>query len=98
MKASPRHESALQMKQTKRHVSKALFYNEKKEMTMKPLIGYEWPEGRSKQVAYISQDHHIHEFSVSMGGTWQHADLTKLSSAPLASSRFLLGYAWPEWT
>jgi hypothetical protein len=29
---------------------------------MKPLVGYEWPEGRSKQIAFISQDHHIHEF------------------------------------
>jgi len=28
---------------------------------MKPLVEYEWLEGRSKQVAYISQDHHIHE-------------------------------------
>ena len=55
---------------------------------MKPLIGYDWPEGRSKQVAYISQDHHIHEFSVSMGGSWQHADVTQLSGAPLASSRW----------
>lgn len=63
---------------------------------MKPLIGYDWPEGQSKQVAYISQDHHIHEFSVSKGGSWQHTDLTQLSGAPLASSRFILGYAWPE--
>lgn len=63
---------------------------------MKQLIGYDWPEGRSKQVAYISQDHHIHEFSVGIGGNWQHADLTRLAGAPLASSRFLLGYAWPE--
>src|SRR5258707_800692 len=63
---------------------------------MKPLIGYEWPEGQSKQVAYISQDHHIHELFVGNGGTWQHADLTTLASAPLANSRFLIGFAWPE--
>src|SRR5258707_1220056 len=63
---------------------------------MKPLIGYEWPEGRCKQISFISQDHHIHEFCVSNGGTWQHADLTMLASAPLAHRRFLIGFAWPE--
>ena len=63
---------------------------------MKPLVGYEWPEGRSKQVVYISQDHHIHELVVGIGGEWQHADLMTLAGAPRASSRFLVGYAWPE--
>lgn len=63
---------------------------------MKQLIGFDWPEGRSKQIAYISQDRHVHEFHVGMGGTWQHTDLTTLASAPLAVSRFLVGYAWPE--
>lgn len=63
---------------------------------MKPLIGFEWPEGQGKQVAYISQDHHIHEFSVRVGGTWQHTDLTQNTGAPVASSRFLVGFAWPE--
>ena len=33
---------------------------------MKSLVGYEWPEGHSKQVPYISQDHHIHEFFVGV--------------------------------
>ncbi len=63
---------------------------------MKPLVSYEWPEGRSKQVTYISQDHHLHEFFVGVGGAWQHADLTTLASAPRAINRFLVGYAWPE--
>lgn len=63
---------------------------------MKPLVGYEWHEGRSKQVAYISQDHHLHELFVGVGGEWQHADLTTLASAPRAINRFLVGYAWPE--
>ena len=63
---------------------------------MKSLVGYEWPEGRSKQVTYISQDHHIHELVVGIGGAWQHADLTTLAGAPRASSRFLVGYAWPQ--
>lgn len=63
---------------------------------MKPLIGYDWPVGQSKQVAYISQDHHIHELSIRKGGRWQHADLAQRASAPLAGSRFLVGSAWPE--
>jgi hypothetical protein len=63
---------------------------------MKPLVGYEWHEGRSKQVAYISQDHHLHELSVAVGGSWQHSDLTALASAPRAINRFLVGYEWPE--
>ncbi len=63
---------------------------------MKPLVGFDWPEGHSKQVVYISQDRHIHEFHVGNGGTWQHTDLNTLASAPLATSRFLVGYAWPE--
>jgi hypothetical protein len=63
---------------------------------MKPLIGYEWPEEQSKQVAYISHNHHIHEYSVRGGETWQHEDLTLQANAPLASSRFLVGSVWPE--
>jgi hypothetical protein len=63
---------------------------------MKPLISFDWPEGRSKQLAYISQDHHIHEFHVGIGGAWQHTDLSLLAGAPLATSRFLVGYAWPQ--
>jgi hypothetical protein len=63
---------------------------------MKPLVGYEWFEGRSKQVDYISQDRHIHELVVGIGGNWQHADLTAMTGAPNAMSRFLVGYAWPE--
>ncbi len=63
---------------------------------MTPLVGFDWPQGRSKQVAYISQDRHIHEFCVGIGGSWQHTDLTTQASAPLATSRFLVGYAWPE--
>jgi hypothetical protein len=63
---------------------------------MKPLVGFDWPQGLSKQVVYISEDHHLHELHVGIGGQWQHADLTTLASAPLATSRFLVGYAWPE--
>lgn len=62
---------------------------------MKPLVGYEWPAGYTKQVAYVSQDHHIHEFCVGVEGRWQHTDLTMQAGAPVAYSRFLVGYEWP---
>ena len=63
---------------------------------MKQIVGYDWPQGRSKQIAYISQDRHIHEFVVGAGGRWEHADITMLAGSPLADSRFIIGYAWPE--
>jgi hypothetical protein len=63
---------------------------------MKSLVGYEWPEGQTKQVAYISQDHHVHELVVGVHGEWQHVDLTAQAGAPVANSRFLVGFAWPE--
>lgn len=63
---------------------------------MRSLVSFDWPEGNSKQLVYISQDRHIHEFHVGTGGTWQHTDLSMLASAPLAISRFLVGYAWPQ--
>ncbi|HEX7733277.1 MAG TPA: hypothetical protein VF458_00385 [Ktedonobacteraceae bacterium] len=63
---------------------------------MQPLVSFDWLEGRSKQLAYISQDHHIHEFHVGTGGMWQHTDLSMLASAPLATSRFLVGYTCPQ--
>src|SRR5258708_34103357 len=82
--------------QINRRVFQTRFQSTKKEMSMKPLIGYDWQEGRSKQVAYISQDHHIHEFSFSMEGSWQHADWTQLPGPPLASSSFIHGNSRPE--
>ncbi|HLZ63515.1 MAG TPA: hypothetical protein VKR06_41810 [Ktedonosporobacter sp.] len=66
------------------------------ERNRQTLAGFEWPEGRCKQIAYISPDHHLHELVVGAGGAWQHADLTTLTGAPEATSRFLVGYAWPE--
>lgn len=63
---------------------------------MKPLVGYEWNAGQSKQVAYIGPDHHVHEFFVVVGGAWQHVDLTMVANAPAAINRYLVGYAWPE--
>lgn len=91
----PECELAAVPKQTQISVSLAPLFEERGKI-MKSLVGYEWPEGRSKQVAYISQDHHIHELFVVVGGTWQHVDLMIQAGAPVANSRFLVGFAWPE--
>lgn len=91
LRAGLRDAIVLRVKQINAYVSKACPKRRNKEISMKLLIGYDWPEGRSKQVAYISQDHHIHEFSVGTGGSWQHVDISQLFGAPLASSRFLRG-------
>jgi hypothetical protein len=45
------------------------------------FVGYEWEAGGSKQVVYISADGHIHELFVSVGGSWDHADLTQTTGA-----------------
>jgi hypothetical protein len=63
---------------------------------MKQLVGYDWPEGRCKQIAYVGQDRHIHEFCVGVGGKWEHTNLMSLTGAPRAGSRFIVGYAYPE--
>jgi hypothetical protein len=63
---------------------------------MKSLVGYNWSDGHTKQVAYIGPDHHIHEFYVVVEGMWQQEDLMALVEAPPAGNRFLVGYEWPE--
>ena len=55
--------------------------------------GYSWEAGRSKQVIYQTEDGHIHELSVAVGGKWGHADLTTLTGAPLAQE-IIDGYSW----
>ncbi len=63
------------------------------------IIGYAWPDGHSKQVAYASADGHIHELVVGLpgGGSWTHADLTQIAGAPPASAgSTIIGYAWPD--
>ncbi len=45
------------------------------------LCGFDWPAGRSKQVAYLDERDHIQELYVSVGGQWQVADLTLLTSS-----------------
>jgi hypothetical protein len=59
------------------------------------LSAYAWEAGGSKQVLYKTADNHIHELYANVGGSWQHADLTQLTSAPLpAGNADLIGYAW----
>jgi hypothetical protein len=48
------------------------------------LVGYDWPAGGTKQVAYIDNRGHIVELYVSMSGNWQVADITQITGAPLA--------------
>jgi hypothetical protein len=48
------------------------------------IVGYDWPAGSSKQVAYIDNRGHIIELHVGVGGQWRFADITELTSAPLA--------------
>src|SRR5688572_20597753 len=46
------------------------------------IVGYEWPEGRSKQVAFVDDRGDIHELYVVAGDPngWQHANLTTLAN------------------
>jgi hypothetical protein len=61
------------------------------------LSGFQWPEGGTKQVAYMNEEGHIHEMYVSVGHEWREADLTELVSAPRASdATTMVGYAWSE--
>jgi hypothetical protein len=60
-----------------------------------PLAAYAWEKGSTKQVAYLADDGHIHELSVSVGGTWAHADLSQVSHAPAPDFNSpLIGYEW----
>jgi len=59
------------------------------------MVGYEWLEGRCKQIAFISEDRHVHELSLVAGTRWAHTDLSMLTGAPLATD-VITGYAWPE--
>ena len=60
------------------------------------FTGYEWKAGDSKQVVYRTEDGHIHELFVSVGGSWSHADLTLMTDAPPAgtNSPTIAGYEW----
>jgi len=51
-------------------------------MLLAKLHGYAWEVGGTKQVVYTTQDGHLHELSVVVGGSWFHADLTQIAGAP----------------
>lgn len=63
------------------------------------VSGYGWKAGSTKQVIFsksgFTPDGHIHEIYAREDGTWKHADLTQLTSAPagpFTSDR--IGYDW----
>src|SRR5262245_31139103 len=59
------------------------------------IAGYGWEAGRAKQVVYLTEDRHIHELFVSVGGSWGHADLTQITGAPPAIINSpIAGYGW----
>lgn len=63
-----------------------------------PLTAFAWRAGASKQVAYLTDDGHVHELSVAVGGRWSHADLTALTpGTPNAARRSpIVGYSWEK--
>jgi hypothetical protein len=58
------------------------------------IAAYAWEEGRAKQIVYASRDNHIHELSISVGGVWQHTDVTASTRAATAAIGWLGGYSW----
>jgi hypothetical protein len=60
------------------------------------LAGYEWYNGKTKQVAYVDGRGHVVEMYVALGNPWQWADLTEITGAPLPSNTALIGYDWPR--
>jgi hypothetical protein len=58
------------------------------------LYGYDWPQGGTKQIAYVDSQSHVMELLVGYGEPWQSADLTALTGAPLPSGSALAGYPW----
>ena len=63
------------------------------------IVGYQWRAGDAKQVVYRTDDGHIDELFVSVGGSWGHADLNQLvTDAPPASTNSvtLAAYDWAD--
>ena len=58
------------------------------------MAGYAWSEGKCKQIAYMDRNHHIQELGVSIGGTWECRDLTRMAGAPLADGSVLTAFSW----
>ena len=58
------------------------------------VYGYDWPQGGTKQIAYVDGQSHVVDLSVGYGDPWQSTDLTELTGAPPPSGSALAGYAW----
>src|SRR6266566_4851358 len=62
------------------------------------LVGYAWPDGHTKQIAYTSPmdaSGHIHELVTRQGNTWSYADLMKQTIVvPPSDGNALAGFAW----
>ena len=58
------------------------------------LHGYDWPQGGTKQIAYVNSQSHVMELLLGYGDPWQWVDLTTLTGAPPASGSALAGYTW----
>ncbi len=58
------------------------------------LHGYDWPQGGTKQIAYVDSQSHVMELLLGYGDPWQWVDLTTLTGAPPASGSALAGYTW----
>jgi len=58
------------------------------------LYGYDWPQGGTKQIAYVNGQSHMMELFVGFGDLWQSADLTVLTGAPPPDGSAFAGYAW----
>jgi hypothetical protein len=58
------------------------------------LAGYDWPQGGTKQVAYVDSQGQVIELFVATGTPWQWVNLTELTGAPPPGGTALVGYAW----
>ncbi len=58
------------------------------------LAGYAWERGGIKQVVYTGNSGTIYELVAGMDNAWTYADITSLTSIPLADGSALAGYAW----
>jgi hypothetical protein len=56
------------------------------------LVGYDWYNGKTKQVVYVDGRGHVIELLVAVGNPRQCTDLTALTQAPLLHQKPLSGY------
>ncbi len=58
------------------------------------LVGYDWYNGKTKQVVYVDGRGHVIELVGAARNPWQWADLSELTGAPTPSDTTLVGYDW----